>query len=210
MINRLNLASTPFRNRTMPWLLSALVLLILFFAFVFMYAHWSNTATEAKTVDTSLKEIQEKLKVFEDKEKQVAQELTPQQQQLLVATHKLVDRKEFSWSRLFSDLENVLPGTVSVSQINVTDIRRRGDRTEAEIEFSVLSRRYPDVMGMIDRMNSSGMFNAELRGQDLQRSDSGDYSEFKLFLIYTTRRAAPVQYAPDDTQSALNARPEVR
>jgi Tfp pilus assembly protein PilN len=186
------------------------ILLISLFAFVFMFAHWSNVSTELKAINTSSKEIEEKLKAYDDKEKQVAQQLTPQQQQLLIATHKLVDRKQFSWSRLFSDLENVLPGGVSVSQINVNDVRRHDDRTEAEIDFSVLSRNYQNVMGMIDRMNSSGIFRAELRGQDLQKSDGGDYTEFKLYLIYTTRGNAPIQQAPDDTQSALNAKPEVR
>ena len=37
----------------------------------------------------------------------VQQQLTPEQQNLLIASHKLVANKAFGWSRLFADLEAV-------------------------------------------------------------------------------------------------------
>jgi hypothetical protein len=42
-------------------------------------------------------------------------------------------------------------------------------------------------MTMIERMNNSGMFQAELRGQDLQKTESITYTEYSLRLIYTPR-----------------------
>ena len=79
--------------------------------------------------------------------------------------------KSFGWSRLFADLESLLPGGVSVSRISVEDIYKDGDQTKADLEFNVLSRNYQSVMTMIDNMNSSGIFQAELRGQDLQKTE---------------------------------------
>jgi len=210
VINRLNLASKPFRNSTIPWLLSVGILLVSAISFIFLYAQWEKTKAEAQLVRTSSQEIEDELKVYQEKEQQVKQQLTPEQQQLLLAAHKLVIRKKFSWSRLFSDLENVLPGGVSVSAINVEDVALREGRTEAELQFGVLSRSYQSVVGMIDNMNSSGIFRAELRGQDLQRSESGDYSEYTLHLTYTPHyNASPLQMAPD-TQSATNSIPGVQ
>jgi Tfp pilus assembly protein PilN len=148
------------------------------------------------------------LKKYQEEEQKIRQQLTPQQEQLLIAAHKLVLRKQFSWSRLFSDLENVLPGGVSVSQINVTDVERRNDRTEAEMEFGVLSRNYQNVVGMIDNMNSSGLFQAQMRGQDRQKSDGGDFTEFTLHVIYTPHyNVTPA--AVDGTQSVSNSLPGV-
>jgi Tfp pilus assembly protein PilN len=210
VINRLNLASDPFRNRTVPWLLSAGILLISFFSFVFLYSEWKNVSAEAELVKSSSLQIEEELKAYQEKEQQVKQQLTPQQQQLLIAAHKLVIRKEFSWSRLFSDLESVLPGGVSVSSINVENVALRQGRTEAELEFAVLSRNYQGVIGMIDNMNSSGIFRAELRGQDLQKSDSGDYSEYTLHLTYTPHYNVSVQQAENTTQTAANSTLEVK
>lgn len=210
MINRLNLASKPFRNSTIPWLLSAGILFVSVISFIFLYAQWESTKAEAQLVRTSNQQIEDDLKVYQEKEQQVKQQLTPEQQQLLLAAHKLVMRKQFSWSRLFSDLENVLPGGVSVSAINVEDVALKDGRTEAEMQFAVLSRSYQSVVGMIDSMNSSGIFRAELRGQDLQRSESGDYSEYTLHLIYTPHYNASPQQMDTNTQSAANSVPGVQ
>ena len=208
MINRLNLSSSPFRNRTVPWVLSAGILLISAFAAIFMYAQWATVKNETDMVRSNTQIADEELKKYQEEEQKIRQQLTPQQEQLLIAAHKLVLRKQFSWSRLFSDLENVLPGGVSVSQINVTDVERRNDRTEAEMEFGVLSRNYQNVVGMIDNMNSSGLFQAQMRGQDRQKSDGGDFTEFTLHVIYTPHyNVTPA--AVDGTQSVSNSLPGV-
>jgi Tfp pilus assembly protein PilN len=174
-----------------------------------MYSQWVNVKTEADMVKTNTQTIEEELKKYQEEEQKVRQLLTPDQEQILIAAHKLVLRKQFSWSRLFSDLENVLPGGVSVSQINVTDIERRNDRTEAEMEFGVLSRDYQNVVGMIDNMNSSGLFHAELRGQDRQKSEGGDFTEFTLHLIYTPHYYIVTPPAEDTAQSASSSIPGV-
>jgi Tfp pilus assembly protein PilN len=135
------------------------------------------------------------------KGEQVQQQLSPQQKELLVAAHKLVDSKSFVWSRLFSDLESVLPGSVSASRIAVQNIYRDGDRVKAELELGVLSRDYQAVMGMIGTMNNSGIFQAELRGQDLQTSERTSYTEYTLRLIYTKPYGSPVATAGEVAQS---------
>ena len=126
----------------------------------------------------------------------VQQSLTPVQQSLLVAAHKLVANKSFGWSRLFADLESLLPGSVSVSRIAVQNVYKDGDRTRADLEFAVLSRDYQSVMTMIENMNNSGNFRAELRGQDLQKGETITYTEYTLRLIYTPRASSPA--APSD------------
>jgi len=55
-----------------------------------------------------------------------------------------------------------------------------------------LSRDYQSVMTMIDNMNGSGLFQAELRGQDRQQTERLTYSEYTLRLVYTARGG----YAP--------------
>jgi len=62
------------------------------------------------------------------KGQQVQQQLTPDEQNLLIAAHKLVANKNFVWSRLFSDLESVLPGSVSASKISVKNVFSEGDQ----------------------------------------------------------------------------------
>lgn len=212
MINKLNLSSSPFRNRTLPWVLSAVILFISLVVAVFTYANYASVKSDLDLVKKHTQTVEAELKKFQEQEDRITQQLSPEQQQLLIASHKLVLRKQFSWSRLFTDLENLLPGGVSVSQMNVIDVERRNDRTEAEIDFAVVSFDYGNVVGMIDRMNSSGLFRAEMRGQTLQKSDSGrDYTEYTLHLIYTPNYIyTPQNEAPAGTDTVSNMSPEVK
>ena len=127
----------------------------------------------------------------------VQQQLSPEQQNLLIASHKLVANKSFGWSQLFYDLEQVMPGSVSASRISVENVYQTNDgRTQAEIGFAVLSKDYQSVINMIDTMNSSGKFQASLRSQSLKESEAITYMEYTLRLIYTSATV----YTPSATQ----------
>lgn len=142
-------------------------------------------STENERARKQVEQMEAEVAQLKNEGAKVQQQLTPQQRQLLIASHKLVANKSFGWSRLFADLESVLPGSVSASRIVVENVYRDGDRVKAELEFSVLSRDYQAVTGMIGTMNNSGLFQAELRGQDRQQSERQTYTEYTLRLIYT-------------------------
>jgi hypothetical protein len=42
-------------------------------------------------------------------------------------------------------------------------------------------------MALIANMNNSGSFQAELRGQDLQKTERITYTEYNLHIIYSPR-----------------------
>jgi Tfp pilus assembly protein PilN len=196
VLNKLNLATHPFRNRTLPYLLALGLCTVAAVAVIFGLTALRNARAQEELAQKQIQEINAQLAGYKEQENQIQQSLTPEQKALLIAAHKLVAQKYFGWSRLFADLERVLPGSVSVSRINVENVYQNGDRTQAELEFAVLSRDYQSVMNMIETMNSSGIFRAELRGQDLQKKDHFSYTEYSLFLIYTQPRGyatAPVE-----------------
>lgn len=185
MITRLNLSSKPFRNRNLPYVLAVLLLVIAAFGAIFSIARLRDNRLENEKARSEISEKQAEINKLEGEGAKVRQELTPDQKALLTAAHKLVANKTFGWSRLFADLEAILPGSVSASRIAVQNVYQDGDRIKAELEFSVLSRDYPAVMDMIQRMNNSGIFQAELRGQDLTKNERITYTEYSLRLIYT-------------------------
>ena len=198
MINKLNLSSRPFRNRTLPYLIALLFLAFAVSGAVLSFASLSNTTAENELAKSDIERMKTDVQALKGKGELVQQSLTPEQQSLLIAAHKLVANKSFGWSRLFADLESVLPGGVSVSRINVQDVFKDGEKTKAQLDFAVLSRDYPSVMAMIENMNGSGIFAAELRGQDLQKNERFTYSEYTLQIIYTPRAgysAAPSEVA---------------
>lgn len=198
MINKLNLASNPFRNRTLPYVLALLFLAFAVAGAIFSFSTLNNVKTENDIVKNDIAIMEKKVAELKEKGAKVQQSLTPEQQSLLIASHKLVASKSFGWSRLFADLEAVLPGSVSASRISVQNIFKDGDRIKAELDFSVLSRDYQSVMNLIGNMNNSGIFQAELRGQDLQKTERITYTEYTLHIIYSTRIYEPASPAPEN------------
>jgi Tfp pilus assembly protein PilN len=112
---------------------------------------------------------------------------TPDQQQALPAAHQLVDRKAFSWSRLLSDLESSLPNNVRVSRIAVRDVTRQANQTIAQLDLSVFAKNSATISEMISAMHQEGIFQAELRNQNLQKGRGETGTEYELFVIYRSR-----------------------
>jgi len=185
VITKLNLATRPFRNRTTPYLISLILLAFAVSAGLLSFAQMSKIGTQNDLAKNQIKQMDEEIKTLKGRGEAVQQQLTTDQQNILIASHKLVANKTFSWSRLFADLESILPGNVSASRIAVDNIYKDGDRLKAELEFGVLSSDYAAVMSMIGTMNNSGLFQAELKSQDRQQTDRLTYTEYTLHLIYT-------------------------
>ena len=198
MITNLNLATNPFRNRTLPYVTALLLLAVAVAGAVFSFARLNNIRAESEIVRTDIDTMQTQVTALKEEGAKVQQALTPEQQALLIASHKLVASKSFGWSRLFADLEAVLPGSVSASRISVQNIFKDGDRIKAELDLGVLSRDYQSVMALIANMNNSGVFRAELRGQSLQKTDRITFTEYSLHIIYSPRTYLATDNNPTD------------
>lgn len=198
MITKLNLASKPFRNRKLPYLVSLLLMALAAAGIIFSFVKWRDANERNELALRDISKFEAEIKELNGKGEQVQKQLPPDKRELLVAAHKLVANKSFGWSRLFADLEAVLPGNVSTSRISVENIFKDGDRIKAQLEFAVLSRDYQSVITMIDNMNSSGIFRAELRSQDRQEGENIIFTEYTLSLIYTPR----VSYSPSSADFA--------
>jgi Tfp pilus assembly protein PilN len=202
VIEKLNLATHPYRNRALPYVLAALVFSLTFLFGTAWMSQWQSAKSEEAIIKTRIEDMETSLAALNLTSEKVQQSLSPEQRSLLVAAHKLVSLKSFAWSRLLSDLESLLPGSVSASRLSVQNVYKTSDgRIQAELEFSVLSRNYQTVINMIDAMNSSGIFQAELRGQDLQKGDYFTFSEYSIRLLYTPRYG----YAESDGTTIASA-----
>lgn len=155
------------------------------FGGVYCLALLKENRDKNELLTTAIRERQAEIQQLKGEGEKVQQLLSPDQKALLTASHKLVANKTFGWSRLFADLESVLPGSVSASRISVENVYQDGERIKAELELGVISRDYPAVMTMIQNMNNSGLFLAELRGQNLQKNERITFTEYTFRLIYT-------------------------
>lgn len=185
----------------LPYLAAALLLVLSVGVGVYCLARLNENRKENALLATAVKERQDEIAQLKGEGEKVQQLLTPDQKALLTASHKLVANKAFGWSRLFADLETVLPGSVSASRILVNNVYQDGERIKADLEFAVISKDYPAVMTMIQNMNNSGLFQAELRGQDLQKNERITFTEYTFRLIYTPGYSYSTAPATDVAQN---------
>jgi Tfp pilus assembly protein PilN len=204
MATKLNLASKPFSNRSLPWIVSAIIIVISLASLVFIVRATTRANAQAATVETDINGLKRQEFELHQKALAVKNSLTTEQLQTLSAAHTLVDRKHFSWSRLFADLESALPGNVRVKRIAVRDVTNRGDETLAELDLTVVAKAPATITDMIAAMDRVGIFQAYLRGQNLQRGRGESGSEYDLNVIYRPRAGAPT-----DSVATLSAGDDV-
>jgi Tfp pilus assembly protein PilN len=190
MPTKLNLASKPFSNRSLPWVVTAVVILVSLVSLVFIVRATSRSTTQAAAVQKDINNLKQQELELRKQSDAIKVSLTPQQLQTLSAAHTLVDRKHFSWSRLFADLESALPGSVRVKRIAVRGVTTRGNETLAELELAVIAKTPATVTEMISQMDNGGIFHAELRTQTLARGRGETGAEYELAVVYRPRAGA--------------------
>jgi mannitol-specific phosphotransferase system IIBC component len=185
--NSLNLASRPFSNRIVPWVLTVLVLFVSLIGLVIVVRLTTTTRAEADRVQAEINQLKQQETGLLNTAKEVQNSLSAEQQQALPAAHQLVDRKGFSWSRFLADLESALPNNVKVSRIAVRDVNKQGDQTVAQLDLSVFAKDAGTISDMISSMHQEGVFEAEIRNQNLQKGRGEVGTEYDLFVIYRSR-----------------------
>jgi Tfp pilus assembly protein PilN len=187
VISRLNLASDPFRNRTLPWTIAVAVSAVSLFALVWTLAQYREVSAQADASERQVATMRAERKDLERQAEEVRQTIPPDQRKTLEAAHALVSRKGFSWSQLFSDLEEFLPTSVRVARINVREVTEVGDQTRADLDLTVVGRTPTDVTGMISEMNRAGTFSAVPLTEN-QKSGKGESGyEWMLRVSYVQR-----------------------
>lgn len=164
-------------------------------------AKWTfQTNAQAQTALRDVNELKAQTDALNRQAEEVRKALTPEQQRDLKSAHLVVDRKQFSWSRLFADLEAALPRDVRVQRIAVKEVRSNGDRTIANLELVVVSKNSTVVTEMIQNMEREGIFHAEMTSQNAQRGRDEAGSEYEMNVYYSPRAGASLTPAERNTR----------
>ena len=188
---KLNLASQPFRNRALPWAITGIISVASLVALILIVSVTSRTNTKADAVERDLNNLTSQIAALRQQAADVKDAMTPEQRNSLLAARSLVDRKRFSWSRLFADLEAALPGGIRVTRISVRDVAQRGEQTIAILELAVIEKSPGSVTGMIAEMDRGGVFQAEPVAQALQKGRGETGTEWTMRVRYTPRAGVP-------------------
>jgi Tfp pilus assembly protein PilN len=204
----LNLASKPYNNRVLPWVLTFAILFVSLVGLIFVVQLTSSARSETAKREAELNNLKHTEQALLNKAEAVKKSLTIPQQQALGAAHLLIDRKTFSWSRLLADLEASLPDNVRVSSIAVRGVTTQGDQTIADLDLNVFSTTPNTVIEMIKKMKHEGIFDAYLQSQNLQKGRGEGGTEYELKVVYqpragyATESIAEVQHQSAETGEA--------
>ena len=202
MPTKLNLASKPFSNRSLPWVVTTLVIFVSLVCLVFIVRATSRANAQAAAVQKDINDLKQQELNLRKQADAIKGSLTAERLQTLAAAHTLVDRKHFSWSRLFADLESALPGTVRVKRIAVRGVTTRGDGTLADLELTVVAKNPATVTEMIAEMDRGGVFHAELRSTTLSRGRGETGAEYELAVIYRPRAGSATEAVASSSRTA--------
>lgn len=191
MSMKLNLAGKPFSNRALPWTVTILVVCVSLVAFVLIIRAAAQANAQSRVVQMDIDNVNQQAQAFQKQTEAVRTALTAEQLKTLSSTHELVHRKRFSWSRLLADLESALPGGIRVTRISVRDVGTRGDQTLAELDLTVVTKSSSTITEMIADMDRAGIFQAELRSQNLQKGRGETGTEYELSVLYRPRAGSP-------------------
>ena len=187
MNNSLNLASKPFSNRILPWALTAIILFVSLIGLILVIRLTTTANKEAARAQLEINTLKQREHALLEAAKSVKASFTSDQQQALPSAHQLVDRKGFSWSGLLAELESSLPGSVKVSRISVQDVTTEGNHTIAQLDLALFAKSATTINEMISSMHKEGVFQLELRNQNLQKGRGESGTEYEFFVIYRAR-----------------------
>jgi len=193
MTAKLNLASNPFRNRALPWTVTAVVTVVSIVALLLIARSTVQTNAQVQTTQRDVAELQKQAEGLNKRAEEIRTALSPEQRRTLKSAQTLVDRKRFSWSRLFADLEAALPGSVKVARIVVKEVRAQDDRTVTNLDLTLVSKNPATITQLIEDMERQGVFRAELISQNAKRGKGESGAEYEMNVYYAPRAGAPIE-----------------
>ena len=203
MHNSLNLASRPFSNRVLPWALTAIVLFISLVGLVIVVRLTTVANRQAAALQVENNALKQQEKSLMEVANAARAQMSADQQRAVPSAHKLIDRKQFSWSRLLADFESELPGNVRVQRIAVRDVSTQADSTIATLDIAVFTKEPATISSMIADMHQKGIFQLVLRSQNLAKGRGEQGTEYEFDVIYR----APAAFSSESVAGVT--KPEV-
>lgn len=190
-----NLASEPFRNRRLFWLVILLLFLIPFYLGLLAIESATRLEGELLTSRTRVKALDDLRKKFE-KPATGKVNISADENRQLVAASELIARRAFSWSHLLNDIERSLPSGVRVLRVAVAQVPVQersdiigGDENAATLGLTVIGKSGQEVTTMINRLHESNRFKVFPVGR--KAIEGTEDVEFELRIEYFPPLPAP-------------------
>jgi type IV pilus assembly protein PilN len=183
-----NLASEPFR-RDRPMLVAsgacAVALAVLLGVLVFLILgereRMRDTRQAVNSLDAQLRAVTAEQNALEATLREPANAAVLERSLLL---NTLIERKSISWTRIFSDLESVVPHNVRLIQVRLPQIT---SSNEVTLDMWVGAREPAPVIGFLKRLESSPMFGPATLHSSAPPSQNDPLYRYRVSVDYVQK-----------------------
>ena len=135
-------------------------------------------------IDTQREEVADALREQERRRlEQVKIVLSDDQKMQLASARQLIHRKEFSWNRMLSDIEEYIPKNTRIMSIKVEGVVSSSEDLAANLQVKALGTTPDELTAMMLNLEkSNGRFIVGETGQD-PTAESGE-TPFTISLVY--------------------------
>lgn len=188
MRTHINLSRRPFKNRRLFWIGLTAAYFLGLWLFLWMISEKSRVVARqtevSHRIETQREEVADALREEERRRlEQVKIVLSDDQKMQLASARQLIHRKEFSWNRMLSDIEEYIPKNTRIMSIKVEGVISSSEDLAANLQVKALGTTPDELTAMMLNLEkSNGRFIVGETGQD-PTAESGE-TPFTISLIY--------------------------
>lgn len=191
MRTSVNLSSRPFTNHRLFWIVIAGVFFASLWFFLWMVAEQSLVSAKADQVRQrieSQKALAEAAKAEREKREleQVKIVINEQEALELASARRLILEKGFSWNRMISELEHLVPQDARITAIKVEGISDADD-VMAKVQVKALGTIAAQMTAMMSNIAKSGGLFVVVQADQEAMAETGE-TPFTLELAYKQTR----------------------
>jgi len=183
----INLAREPFRKDRLVFVSSAVAGLVMLLSLVYLTAIGVSQRAESRKTRTELEVVNRQVAGMQAEQVRLDAQLRQPVNAIVLDRSLLINdiirRKSISWTKIFSDLETVLPPNVRVSsirpQVNAKD--------QLSLDMTVESETPEPVIAFIIRLEGSDVFGSVENSTGTPPTQNDPYYHYRLSVNYAQK-----------------------
>ena len=173
MANEFNFSRTPFENEKLPRLVFTVVAaLVIGATLVHVFFLGRYLVREQQALDIQVAELSESLRETEDAIRRTRSDLARDQTELGNDRTSFLTRiyrhKNFSWTGLFNELEEITP-----ADVRITSITPSTEDDEISVTLTLVGRTLKNVLEMVRALEGSSFFATVFPVDEIDLAESG-------------------------------------
>jgi hypothetical protein len=184
----INLASEPFRRDRPVLVASIAVAVLLALLLAFQGTRIFSERNQAADTRVTIERLNAELRRINAEQSKLNATLgKPENAEVLERSlflNTLIDRKAISWTKIFADLEKVMPNNVRLVSVRLPEV---DSENQVLLDMVVGSKEVPPVLELLKRLEASPQFGPTSVLNSIPPSQTDPYFRFHVSVSYAQK-----------------------